>query len=196
MFRSRCFGCAAVSLVLSSAVFMEDGRCAEPPSGEHAATEKSLTIPGEFSVGVPAEGYQWKLVREVEHQGKKIRWYGCTKEGERAVIVLVIEPRVAKTDAERTASLKGHYNGMLKAYTDSGIKIAKVRQPSLKTPIPERNSFGLAGENPATGEDVYVDGFVVFGRAIYAFQAVTVSTEQQQEFRAAIKSFKELSPRE
>ena len=148
-------------------------------------------LPGVMWVGVPKNGFAWKVVQEAKEGEAGATVLACNKTGSDSVIVLTIENRKVGDDGQRIAAIKGHFNGLVEGLQAAGIKILRVEKPSLATPVPKRVSFSVSAEKP-DGSPAEVRGILFFGERIYGFQVVSNDNKEADELAKVARTLKEL----
>lgn len=170
-----------ISLLLTIAV----SGAAQAPAGEDFVAD------GLFSVATPS-GYAWSLAKEGETQGVAFRAYVCAREGSPTRIVVTVEGRVVATDEERSAAVKGHWNGMLEMLQNGGFTRPETQRPKLDPPLPDRVPYRLTADDP-TGARRHVRCVTVFGRKnIYLIQSMAASVDEADALMPTLDSFREL----
>ena len=146
---------------------------------------------GVFTIATP-DSLAWSLVKEDQVDGMPIRAYVCAGEGSRTRIVLTVEGRVVTTDQDKSAAVKGHWNGMLEMLQKAGFQRPETHRPRLEPPLGARVGYRLAGDDP-TGARRYIRCMTIFGKKnIYLIQAITASVEEADALMPTFDSFREL----
>jgi hypothetical protein len=141
-------------------------------------------------VPAPAEGYQWKTVREIDDGKAKVQIYAATMEGSVAKVVLIVEQAAADTDGKRIARIKGDYNGMVSSLTDAGFTDLAGDKPPLTTPVKNRVEFAFAGKDKE-GKPAAFRSILVFGKAVYHFQFSAATDDETKKLAKVAESIKE-----
>ncbi|HEY7117252.1 MAG TPA: hypothetical protein VH475_11730 [Tepidisphaeraceae bacterium] len=161
-------------------------------AGNDNAATPTLTVPGQFSLGSPGDGFVWHKVREQKQQGGLVVLsFLATREGSPEKVVLVVEQgAAADSDAKRTARIKGDYNGLLTGLRASGHTELKGSPPTLATPIPKEVSFDMSGKDKA-GQAAAFRGVVVFGaKNVYHFQVAAPTADRVAELSKVVETLK------
>lgn len=107
------------------------------------------------------EGYQWNLVRRLNTDKGMLVVYACTSSDSNSVLTLTVSPQVAHNQAERTAHLKGHFNGMIQGLVNNGVSISDAVRPELTEAIPDSVDYSLTGIQ-ADGSSISAAGTTLF----------------------------------
>jgi hypothetical protein len=161
--------------------------------GALQAAEKEntdLKLAGGVIVPTPAEGYQWKVVREIDDGKTKVQIYAATKEGSAAKVVLIFEQTTADTDGKRIARIKGDYNGMVSSLQDAGYTDLAGDKPPLETPVKDRVEFAFAGKDKE-GKAAAFRSIIVFGKSVYHFQISAGTEDEAKKMAKVAESVKE-----
>jgi hypothetical protein len=155
-----------------------------------AAEEKPNTLKLDSGATITApDGYTWIKTGEQDIAARKIVRYVAIKEGSPYTIFLAIDPTKAETEADRSARLKGFYNGTLKAMQNAGATDIKAPAPDLKPPIPDRTQFLISmkmKEKPFA-----MCGLMVFGKSTYHLQCAGGSDEEALTLAKSAETLKE-----
>jgi hypothetical protein len=150
-----------------------------------AAAEGDLTVAGGAVIPVPAEGFEWGKVRDVQEKNSpRVQVFAATKQGVREKVVLIVEQMAADTDAKKLARIKGDYNGMVTSLTEQGYTQLKGNQPPLGTPVGERVDFGMSGKDKE-GNATAFEAVILFRKSVYHFQAAA-GTDREAKALAAV----------
>lgn len=161
---------------------------------ERFTAGEEFVVPGEFSIATPTGGFKWKEIRNEDTEKSSDKWYSCTKEGQKAGIVLGVEMRSAESDPAKLETLRGTFNTMLYRMDQRGFTNPKAKQPSMTTPVADRVEYEIAAKTPS-GTDTYILGETIFGGRVFSIQVTADSRQQAEDLRSIVKkSFKDLSP--
>jgi hypothetical protein len=155
-----------------------------------AADEPAKTA-GDVTLPVPAPGFAWKKVREIDAKGGgKVEVFAATKENSAARVVLIIEPAIVDTDAQKSARVKGLYNGTIGGLKEQGYTDLKGTKPPLTPPYTDRASFYLTGKGK-DGQNLSFFGILVFGKSLYQLQVAAPTDDEAKALAKVADSIKE-----
>jgi hypothetical protein len=146
------------------------------PAAEEDETGK-LSVPGKFSIDVPAKGFRWKKDATLEIKGVKGTIYFCSNERPRPRLVLVVQEFTADTEGKKRAILAAHWNTLVETLKKDGFKDLKGTKPSVKAPIPDKTMYGVTGKDK-DGKPVAIAAMTFFGKYTYGLQVRGDSEEE------------------
>jgi hypothetical protein len=150
-----------------------------------------LRIPGGATVPIPAEGYKWQKVREIDNANSpKVSIYNAAKEGSAAKIVLIVEQTSADSDAKKIARIKGDYNGLVTSLQEQGYTDLRGPKPPIDPPVKERVSFSFVGKDK-DGKPAAFQSVLFFGKNVYHFQVQAASEDEAKTLGTVAESIKE-----
>lgn len=155
-----------------------------------APNDDAFVIEGLLSIESPSDDYTWKPTQQYDASGVKVRVLVCSTESSFDGATLVVEQRPRNTDAERTATIKGHYNALIESLEKSGFSDLKGTQPSLETPVPHVVAYAMTGKLPS-GDPVHIRGASVFGKNAYALQVIAGDADTADALLSTIKTLHE-----
>ena len=160
-------------------------------AGAVLAAEGDVTVAGGGVVPVPAKGYEWEKVREVnEKDTPTVQIFAATKEGSRSKVLLIVEQTAADTDAKKLSRIKADYNGMVTSLRDQGYTDLKGPKPPLTPPFGDRVSFAMAGKDKE-GKPTAFCAVLFFGKSVYHFQAAAGSEGEAKTLAKVAEAVKE-----
>jgi hypothetical protein len=172
------------------------------PSCLYADEEKTFTVKGLFSVGMPQANLEWTKLQDIKISDKnqetklsdtegEIYLFGKLTENES--ILLIVEKKKASRTSSRIVKLKELYNEINLQFKNEKVQIIEENGFKFQSPVPDRVRCTLIFKKES-GENIYLQELLIFGENTYAIQVISPMKEESDKIITYLSnSFKELA---